>query len=242
MQRYKTVLGDIPESAVGITLCHEHVCCYSEYLYQMSQGKYLDKEELISISANYLRRLKAQYDLTTFIDCTPLNIGRDLAVLKEVSRKSGVNITCSTGFYYTEETLLCNPSAETITEYIVCDARNGNSGLIKCATENEQLSVFDQKILKASAVAQRMLGIPIVEEEYIANKVNSVRFLFESGYGDRVLLSHDDAFFNGFVAKPEINPKPRFSYCFDHILPKFHESIVQKIMIKNPIKMLKCGD
>ena len=28
----KTVLGDIKEDALGITLPHEHICCYSEYL------------------------------------------------------------------------------------------------------------------------------------------------------------------------------------------------------------------
>ena len=28
----KTVLGDIRDNELGITLVHEHICCYSEYL------------------------------------------------------------------------------------------------------------------------------------------------------------------------------------------------------------------
>lgn len=46
MSHIKTVLGNIPEQDLGITLAHEHICCYSEYLYQMLGRSYLDKEKL----------------------------------------------------------------------------------------------------------------------------------------------------------------------------------------------------
>ena len=57
-QHFKTVLGDIPESDLGITLSHEHICCYSEHLYQMAGKSYLDKEQLITISSHYLKEIK----------------------------------------------------------------------------------------------------------------------------------------------------------------------------------------
>ena len=91
----KTVLGDISESDLGVTLAHEHICCFSEYLYQIVRNDYLDKEQLLKVAADYLKSLKEKYGLNTFIDCTPVNIGRDIALLKEVSQKSGVNIICS---------------------------------------------------------------------------------------------------------------------------------------------------
>lgn len=301
-QLFKTVLGEVTANELGIVLSHEHICCYNEYLYIMAGKQYLSKEELLNVSVKYLKELKEKYGLNTFIDCTPVNIGRDIELLKEVSQKSGVNIVCSTGFYYTEETVLYNASAELIAEYIVKDAENINAGIIKCAVENETISDFNKKLLIASAIAQKTLGLPIVlhtnasnkngikaleillsegvkpeaitlghlsdtedleyvkqigeygcfigfdrlydnkDEEYINRKVNNIKYLCKSGYADKILLSHDAPFFNGFEATPKINEKPRFSYCFEYILPKLSKQIAEEIMTKNPVKMLRSGD
>lgn len=297
----KTVLGDISENVLGVTLVHEHICCYSDFVYKMIGNFYLDKEKLINASIDYLIELKEKYALKTFIDCTPVNIGRDIDLLKVISQKSGVNIICSTGFYYTEESLLYNTSAEAVAYYIISDAKNVNAGIIKCAVEKEGIGSFNKKILIASAKAQLELGLPIVlhtnannkngmkaleilisegvkpqaitvahlsdtsdmeyvcqisemgcfigfdrlynitNEEYINLKVNNIKFLYENGYSDKILLSHDALFFNGFETEHKINEKPRFNYCFEHILPNLPRQISEEIMIKNPIKMLKCG-
>jgi len=298
----KTVLGNIPECELGITLVHEHFCCYSEYLYQMAGKGYLDKEQLINVSIHYLKELKEKYSLNTFIDCTPVNIGRDIELLKEVSQKSGVNIICSTGFYYTEEPVLYNSSAELIAEYIIKDAKKVNAGIIKCAVENETISEFNKKLLIASALAQKILRLPMVlhanannknglkalkillsegvkpqaitvghlsdtedleyikqiaeigcfigfdrlydnsSEEYISKKIEAIAELCNAGYEDKILLSHDALFFNGFEANPAINKQPRFSYYFEYILPRLSKERAEQIIIKNPLKMLKCGE
>ena len=296
----KTVLGDIREDALGITLPHEHICCYSEYLDQMGKRKYLDKEQLLNIASDYLEELKAKYALNTFVDCTPVNIGRDVELLKRVSEQSEVNIICSTGFYYTDEPVLYSISAEQLCEYMVADARNVNAGIIKCAVENETISVFQEKLLRASAKAHLQTGLPIVmhtnaknknalkaleilfsegvnpnavtvghlsdtddleyvksiashgcyigldrlyqniSDEYISKKAQSIFELCKAGYEDQILLSHDALFFNGFDAEPKINPQPRFSYCFDHVLPKLPKLLSNKLMIQNPMRMLTC--
>jgi phosphotriesterase-related protein len=136
----------------------------------MAGKGYLDKEQLINVSIHYLKELKEKYSLNTFIDCTPVNIGRDIALLKEVSQKSGVNIICSTGFYYTEEPVLYNSSAELIAEYIIKDAKKVNAGIIKCAVENETISEFNKKLLIASAIAQKILRLPMVLHANANNK------------------------------------------------------------------------
>ena len=298
----RTVIGNIKEEDIGLTLVHEHICCYSEYLYQMAGKSYLDKEQLITISSHYLKELKEKYGLNTFIDCTPINIGRDITLLKEVSKKSGINIICSTGFYYTEDPLLYSASAELLAEYIVKDAENINAGIIKCAVENEEISEFNKKLLIACALAQKALKLPIVlhtnannknglkaleillsegvkpqaitvghlsdaedldyikqiaaqgcfigfdrlygnyYEEYISKMIKAIVEICNAGYEDKILLSHDALFFNGFDSELTINEKPRFSYCFDNILPSLSKQIAEKVMIKNPIKMLCCGE
>jgi phosphotriesterase-related protein len=57
-----------------------------------------------------------------------------------------------------------------IAEYIIKDAEKVNAGIIKCAVENEILSEFNKKLLIASAIAQKELGLPIVLHTNANNK------------------------------------------------------------------------
>ena len=296
----KTVLGDIQEDALSVTLPHEHICCYSEYAYKMAGDSYLNKTALAEVSSSYLKALKEKYGLNTVFDCTPINIGRDLELLKRVSEQSEVNIVCSTGFYYTDEPVLYSTSAKQLCRYMVDDACAVNAGIIKCAVEAETVSSFQQKLLRASAKAHLQTGLPIVmhtnaknknalktleilfsegvnpnavtvghlsdtddleyvksiasygcfvgldrlyektSEEYVSKKVQSILVLCKAGYEDQILLSHDAQFFNGFEAEPKIQKHPRFSYCFDNVLPKLPKSLSDKLMCQNPVRMLMC--
>ena len=297
MQRFKTVCGDVSECDLGVTLPHEHICCYSEHFYKMGGKAYLDKELLTRTSIRYLKELKQKHGLSGFIDCTPVNIGRDIELLKRVSYESGVNIIASTGFYYTRDPLLFK-DPDCIAQYLSADAERVNAAIIKAAVEYEEISPFDKNLLKAYAIAQKNLGLPIilhtnarnknalpalefllsggvspsaitvghlsdteeldyiseiarlgcyigldrlyghVTEEYISKKIDCIRSLCDKGYADKILLSHDALFFNGFDKVPGINEKPRFAYVFENILPRLDKNIAEKITIKNPQKML----
>ena len=300
MRLFKTVLGDISESDLGVTLAHEHICCYSEYAYRMAGKDYLDKDALADTATVYLKELKKKYGLATFVDCTPINIGRDVELLKRISEQSEINIICSTGFYYTDEPVLYNTSAEQLCKYMVADAYAVNAGIIKCAVENEAITRFGEKLLRACAKAHLCLGLPIVlhsnannrnalkaleilflegvnpnavtvghlsdtddleyvkniasygcfigldrlykntSEEYVSKKTQSILELCKAGYEDQILLSHDALFFNGFEAELKIDEQPRFSYCFDYILPQLTKSLSDKLMVQNPMRMLSC--
>ena len=157
-----TVLGEVNESEIGAVLCHEHICCYSEYLHKMSGNKNFDKAEILKVAVSRLKYLKEAYDMNLFVDCTPVNIGRDVDLLKAVSEKSGVHIVCSTGFYYTEEAILRYTSADTLTKYYINDAKAINAGIIKAAVEAENLSEYDEKLLIVSANTHKETGLPIV--------------------------------------------------------------------------------
>ena len=135
MPHFKAVLENVSKKDMGITLSHEHICCYSDYIYGMAGKAYLDKERLVKTAVAYLKELKTKYSLSTFVDCTPVNIGRNVEILKQISEQSEVNIGCSTGFYYTNEPLFYNISSEQICKIIVSDAKRTNAGIIKCAVE-----------------------------------------------------------------------------------------------------------
>ncbi len=294
----RTVLGKRSIAAETVTLSHEHICCYSEYIAKMSRN-YLDKEELTCKAVQALTSLKKRCNLGLFIDCTPINIGRDIKLLKNVSKLSGMEIVCSTGFYYNDEPVLYCTSAQTLADYMIEDAENVCAGIIKAAVENEYLSDFNIKLLKASAIAQKKTGLPIIlhtnannrngqkaveilleegvapnrivvghlsdasdteyvlsfakkgcyialdrmygntSKEYIAAKTNQIFELCNEGFENQILLSHDDAIFQGFNTNPHI-AEPRYDYIFNHIIPNINSDIAKKIMEINPIKML-CG-
>lgn len=296
----KTVLGNVNESEARNVLCHEHICCYSEYINTMANGKLFDKEGLIKVSADRLKYLKDKYGMNLFVDCTPVNIGRNIDLLKAVSEESGVHIVCSTGFYYTDECILFNTPVEVLTEFYKNDAERINAGIIKAAVEKKELSPLNEKLLIASAKAQLQTGLPIVmhtnannqnglkgleillgvgvppsaitvghlsdtenidyilriagygcyigldrlyentTDEYIFQKLKTINALIDNGFADKIILSHDDMFYNGFDIEPKFNNTPRYNYVFDYILNRLPIDIAQKIISQNPIRMLKC--
>lgn len=169
MVEIRTVFGKKEISASTKVLSHEHICCYSEYLNMISNA-YLDKNSLIKKSVEILKNMKEKYGVGLFIDCTPINIGRDIEMLKNISEQSGIDIVCSTGFYYNDEPILNCMSAETLAEYIIEDANNVCAGIIKAAVEYETVSDFNIKLLKASAIAQKKTGLPIFLHTNANNK------------------------------------------------------------------------
>lgn len=165
----RTVLGKKKIDKSVKVLSHEHICCYSEYLNMMS-NKYLDKNMLIEKSAAILKNVQEKYGLGLFVDCTPVNIGRDIEMLKNISNLSGVDMVCSSGFYYNDEPILNCMSDKTLADFTVEDANNVCAGIIKAAVEYEEISDFNIKLLKASAIAQKKTGLPIVLHTNANNK------------------------------------------------------------------------
>ena len=292
----RTVNGNIDSSLVNAALCHEHIVCFSHSLFVMSGSDYLDRWELKRTAAKELLRLREKYGLNLFLDCTSPNIGRDTELLQSVSAESGVHIVCSTGFYYTEEPVLFRSSPETIAFHMIKDAKRVNAGVIKAAVQKEEIGEFNEKLLVASAMAQKMTGLPIVlhtnranrnglmaleillesgadagktvvghldgagedyllalakygcylsldqlggaGEEYYDHIAEKVKFLFKNGYDDRVLLSHDKIFFNGFRELPDIVESPGYELVFDHILPRLTSEEARLVVRENAVRLL----
>ena len=206
MSEIRTVLGNITEEQVGVTLPHEHILCFSQYLYEMAGAAYLDKEKVYACAVELLGQLRERYGLATFVDCTPINIGRDIPLLKRVSAATGVHIVCATGFYYTHEPLLVRPTEEDLCRFMVADAANVNAGLLKCAAADT--AEFTAKLLRATALAQRETGLPLVvhTEAKIKNALWALDHILSQGVEPRaVTVSHlsdtDDVDFVIQVAK-----------------------------------------
>lgn len=184
MMKIHTVCGDreLDEENAPVTLAHEHILCSSVWLERMFDA-YLDKNAVEEKACAILTDLKKSFGLGLFVDCTPINLGRDVSVLRRVSEASGVDIVCSSGFYYNDEPIMYAMSAEQTAEYIVRDALNVNAGIIKVAAEEGEISDFNKKLLNAAAIAHKELRLPIVLHTNAGNRngTEAVRLLMDFG-------------------------------------------------------------
>lgn len=98
-----TVCGTVSSDDLGIVLAHEHIVFgFPGFQGDLTLGGF-DREELVEGCVKQLNTLKQRYGLKTLVDATPNECGRDALLLQEISRESGVNIICSTGYYIEAE-------------------------------------------------------------------------------------------------------------------------------------------
>lgn len=81
----QTVTGSLSQNINGNILMNEHICCVSNNMLKVFGDKWLNKEELIEYSAKMLSILKERYNVELIVDGTPIDLGRDIRVLKKVS-------------------------------------------------------------------------------------------------------------------------------------------------------------
>ena len=98
-----TALGEINANDIGTVLSHEHILCVSHAMKIGFGAKWFNTDEVIDTAVKALKQAKSECGVNTIIDGTPINLGRDVPMLQEISRRSGVNIILSTGLYYTED-------------------------------------------------------------------------------------------------------------------------------------------
>lgn len=165
----QTVLGPISVNDLGMTLMHEHV--YVEFAGSgIDFTVPFDRAAFIKDATKRLAALK-EHGVKTFVDPCPMDIGRDISILKEVSEKSGLNIVCATGFYFEPlgfPIYWQHRSAEEIAALLIHEIEVGigdtgvKAGLIKVATGAPKISDLQKKFLQAATIANKETGVPIL--------------------------------------------------------------------------------
>ena len=87
-----TAKGALNASECGNVLMHEHIGCIANDLLNIFKGKWLDKKELAEFAAKILKNLKKQFGVGLFVDGTPIDLGRDVLLIKEVSEKAQITL------------------------------------------------------------------------------------------------------------------------------------------------------
>jgi phosphotriesterase-related protein len=169
MNTVQTVLGPIPVEKLGRTLVHEHLFIAFEGS-QYDPEATFDRPSFITEAVRRLRELK-EHGVSTFVDPCPIDLGRDVVMMKEISEKSEMNIVCTTGFYHEHLGL---PgywrvrTAEDIAALYIREIEKGigdtgiRPGAIKCASSSPAITPLEEKFIIAASIAQRATGLPII--------------------------------------------------------------------------------
>ena len=156
-----TVLGPINASDMGKTLMHEHLI-FGYYGWQHDPLHPFSRDAALEKLVQNMAELKKS-GIDTLVDVTPPFMGRDLHFMREVSRRSGVNVIACTGFYTRQAGGLPNYFAswtpDEIAELMLLELTKGmdgtdiKAGAIKVATEEGGLSDLERKVLIAAGKA-----------------------------------------------------------------------------------------
>jgi len=165
-----TVKGPIGESSLGRSLVHEHIMCDFSGAEESSRDKY-NREEVIKTMLPFVESIK-DYGFSSFFDCTPKYIGRDVEVLLRLSELSGINIITNTGYYGAGNDkflprFLYGLNEEEIAELWIKESKEGidgsdiRPGFIKTGVDPSGLSEIDKKLVTASAITHLETGLTI---------------------------------------------------------------------------------
>jgi phosphotriesterase-related protein len=182
----QTVQGSIDASKLGFTLPHEHVCASSAGFWQVWPEFFGGRA---AFTRKVTDKLEAARDagVRTIVDVTPVDVGRDIRLLEEVSRKSGMQIVACTGHWLSPSLSMAARTADELAEFFILEIERGiegtdiKPGVIKVATDQEGVTPFLEGALRAAARASKTTGVPVTTHTYAAGRIGEKQAdIFES--------------------------------------------------------------
>lgn len=177
MNLINTVLGQIDVEKLGKTLVHEHIVGGYPGWECDALARPYDRKKIVSVCVKNVEPVK-EYGIQSIIDATPIDLSRDVQVLKEVSEILRINIICATGMYMEElgkwaylkqrSRSGVGDMAQELYDTYMHELTVGikdtgiKAGVIKVATGFNNISECEMASLKAAARAQKATGVPIV--------------------------------------------------------------------------------
>jgi len=193
----ETVTGSVDSAEIGLTLPHEHLFvdmlgpddprfCHVDWP--------IIRDEC-SRTLTEVRRLGVDF----LVDCTALGIGRNVALLSDVSLATGVRIVCSTGIYKAlVPTELRDAAPEELAARFVQELTEGidgtdvRAGVIKLATTESGATPRETDVHRAGAMAAVATGSAIVLHSPHAEVTHDVVAVLEGESFDpaRLIWAH----------------------------------------------------
>lgn len=223
------VLGPIDTTDMGFTLMHEHVMVSTPAMRQAFPD-WLDRAAVVERATTELRAAMER-GVRTMVDLTPINLGRDITVIREVAERTGAQIVAATGFYWTEEPWLQGWEVDRLVERLLPDITRGiqgtdsRAGIIKAATDHLGVTELNRKLLQVAARLHRATGVPISTHTAVQQRTGLAQqdvFAEEGVDLTRVVIGHcgdtdDIAYLEEILRRGSTIGMDRFG--LDFILP-----------------------
>ncbi len=199
MALINSVLGPLDTADLGFTLSHEHVLTASAGI-QQTFPEFIDRAGAIEEGVTQLRAAYAE-GVRTIVDVTTMDLGRDIRLLEEVSRRSSVNIIPATGIWRDIPRVFWGAAPDTIALLLIREIQVGiegtgiKAGIIKVANDVDGVTPEGAVILRAAARAQKATGVPISTHTWAPERVGEqqVRIFEDEGIDlNRVYIGHSN--------------------------------------------------
>ncbi len=199
MNDVNSVLGPVDSSELGFTLCHEHVVVSSAGIHQ-TYPELFDRQAILEEGVRRLAEARAE-GVTTMIDMTTMELGRDIRLLEEVSRRSGVQIVATTGTYVDIPRYMWFADPDRWADVYVREIEEGiegtgiKAGVIKVANDAVEPELKEVSVIRAAGRAHLRTGVPISTHTHPTERSGEyqVRILQEEGVDmSRVCIGHSN--------------------------------------------------
>ena len=198
----QTTTGTATPEQLGRTLIHEHVLVGFPGWNLDAKAPPFVRDEAMARGVDQMQEL-ADLGVGTFVDPCPMDLGRDVEFLAELSQKSGMRIICTTGAYFEAEGITYtfrHLSPEQIAEIYIEEIERGvgdtgiKAGAVKIATGSRIVSDYEKKLVTAAARAARETGVPIISHTQDASCGHDQIDLVtgEGVPADRLVVGHSD--------------------------------------------------
>ena len=227
-----TVTGPIEADQLGPTLIHEHLSA-ADWSMRASFGlRFFQADKVVDAAVLMCDKVKRECGVTTIVDGTPINLGRDVRLIREVAERTGITFIASTGFYHTPEPWLAGFREDDLVELMLGEYRDGidgtgiRPGIMKCAVGDLGITPLVRKLLTATARVAAQTGLPVFCHHTVANRDGGdILDIFEAHGAplNHVILGHsgdsdDLGYLTAMLDRGCYLGMDRFAYC-DMTLP-----------------------
>ena len=174
MTNINSVLGTIDSTALGFTLMHEHLIAASAGISQnypeLLGARYMDR------IINGLTQAK-EGGIDTIVDASTFDLGRDVSIMAEASRRTGVNIITCTGWFHSNSSYVGEQFANQFAQLFIREIREGiadtgiKAGILKSAADFGGVTAGGETMLRAVARAHLETNVPIMLHSYAPEQV-----------------------------------------------------------------------
>jgi phosphotriesterase-related protein len=208
----ETVEGRFPAADLGFTLAHEHVL-YALLGWRLDHVPQPSFAEQVDVCVDALRPAAAG-GVRALVDLTTVECGRDVALLAEVARRTGIRIVCATGLYARRPAPhFARRTASELEAFFLREATDGigatavKPGVVKCAIDGPELTGHEAAALTACTRVALRAGLPLVVHIEPGGAPTVLREAREHSLpGRRLVIAHgESAGLEGLIEIVEAN-------------------------------------